>query len=94
MLSLPNLEKISSAFMGCTGLETISIPASVTYLYYTFEGCTSLKEVVVAEGSNLTTIDKHSFYNCSALESINIPDSVTQVGIQAFFQCKAVYQKS
>ena len=52
----------------------------------TFEGCTSLKNVVIPEG--VTSIRGGTFNNCSSLESITIPDSVTGIGYGSFEGCE------
>ena len=60
----------SSAFSGCTGLTSITIPDSVTSIgAQAFENCTKLKNITIGEG--VTSIDYYAFNNCSYLETIN-----------------------
>ena len=84
------------AFYGCSALESIEIPASVTELGgYTssntlyngvtnpaevFYGCTSL-ETVTFLGSNIKVFGTKMFYNCSSLESINLERLTGLTGI-------------
>ncbi|MBO5021964.1 MAG: leucine-rich repeat domain-containing protein, partial [Clostridia bacterium] len=50
-----------------------------------FQGCSSLKEVVLP--NNLSQIGINAFYGCTSLTSITIPDSVTSIGDSAFYGC-------
>ena len=82
-------------FYGCTGLEAIELPASLTEIpdngsdvwgsQYKglFTDCTSLKRVVFAEGSKLTKIGANAFEN-TALEAITFPPSLSTIGEEAF----------
>ena len=79
----------NAAFANCTALESISIPASVTYISYNaFEGCTALESITLPEG--LTTIYGRTFSNCTALKHVTIPGSVTEIGYGAFSGCDAL----
>ncbi len=70
-------------FWGCTGLTSITIPATVSSIEdYTFYGCSGLKEIKLPE--TLTGIGNYTFYGCCSLNSIRIPDSVTVLGKSAF----------
>ena len=88
----------SYVFAG-SGLESIVIPGktltslyesstSTTYTSYTFQGCASLKSVVIEEG--ITYINGNAFENCTALESIQLPSTVTTIDTKAFNGCSAL----
>ena len=52
-----------NAFEGCTGLTSITIPASVTTIGASaFSGCSGLTSIVIPEG--VTSIDYGAFYDC------------------------------
>lgn len=64
-------------FGGCTALESITLPESLTTVgAYAFYGCTSLKTVDL---SNVTSIGNYAFSNCYGLEYIVIPDTIESV---------------
>ena len=59
------------AFRGCTGLASISIPASVTSIgINAFRGCTGLTSFTIP--SSVTTIGNYAFQYCSGLASIKV----------------------
>ncbi|MBQ7530860.1 MAG: leucine-rich repeat domain-containing protein [Paludibacteraceae bacterium] len=72
----------TSAFEGCSNLQSVTLPSSVTSIGTdAFWGCTKLGSVNLEEG--LTTINQRAFYNCNLTE-ITIPSTVTSVGNGAF----------
>ncbi len=76
----------AEAFYGCTGLTSITIPASVTSIeYYAFQGCSGLTNITIP--SSVTSIGDYAFSGCSGLTSIAIPASVTSIGEGAFSGC-------
>ncbi|MDD6851218.1 MAG: leucine-rich repeat protein, partial [Bacteroidales bacterium] len=75
-----------SAFRGCSGLTSVTIPNSVTSIdAYAFRGCSGLKSVTIP--NSVTSIGASAFYNCSGLTSVTIPNSVTSIGNYAFQGC-------
>ena len=78
-----------SAFGGCSGLASITIPESVTSISsYAFSYCSGLTSITIPEG--VTSIGHYAFYNCSAMTSITIPESVTSIGDEAFRGCSGL----
>ena len=73
-------KKISwSAFSGCTSLEEIVIPDSVTEIGRdAFNGCTSLEGIVIPE--SVTKIGYCAFENCKNLSLITIPKVYSSIG--------------
>jgi hypothetical protein len=79
----------SSAFWGCTALETVTIPEGVKSIEDSaFWDCASLKAVTIPE--SVKTIGDHPFYGCTSLESIVFPSGVTSVGNIAFYGCDSL----
>ena len=59
-----------SAFRGCTGLTSITIPDSVVSIgYSTFRGCTGLTSITIPD--SVTNIGGSAFDRCTGLTSIN-----------------------
>ena len=76
----------NSAFYGCTGLTSITIPDSVTSIGGSaFNGCTGLTNITIPD--SVTSISYWAFAYCTGLTSITIPDSVTRIGDHAFYGC-------
>jgi hypothetical protein len=72
-----------SAFSGCSGLTSITLPDSVTAIgYFAFSGCTGLTSITLPDG--VTVIGDSAFSRCTGLTSITIPDGVTTIGEWAF----------
>ena len=72
--------------MGCTGITSVVIPNSVTYIAEeAFDYCTSLISVTIP--NSVTYIGKRAFGECHGLTSVTIPNSVTSIGDSAFYLC-------
>lgn len=70
-------------FAGCTQLQQIQLPVSVTEIRSSaFEACTSLTAVQLPE--HLVSIGMRAFISCESLRRIVIPASVTSIGDAAF----------
>ena len=62
----------SSAFDGCTGLTSITIPNSVTSIeIYAFDGCSSLTSITIP--NSVTSIGWAAFKGCTNLKEVKIP---------------------
>ncbi len=66
------------------GVITISGSGEICLPY----GCNGFKEVVFAEGSNITAIGDECFYDCDIITSVVLPDTVTTIGDYAFCNCE------
>lgn len=93
-LVIPNgVTTISSpttgVFASCTGLTSVTIPASLTSIgNSTFLQCTGLTTVIGMV--NVTSIGQMAFDGCSALASITIPASLSSIGPYVFAGCTAL----
>ena len=65
-----------SAFSGCSGLASVTIPNSVTSISgYAFSGCSGLASVTIP--NSVTSISGNVFYSCSGLTSIIVEEGNT-----------------
>ncbi len=72
----------TSAFEGCSNLQSVTLPSSVTSIGTdAFYGCIKLGSINLEEG--LTTINLRAFWGCN-LDTIVIPSTVTTIGNGAF----------
>ena len=72
-------------FIGCTGLETITLPNTLTSMGGSvFQNCTSLKSINWPTA--ITTIPNYTFYGCTNL-TFEIPSNITSIGSNAFRDC-------
>ena len=78
-----------SAFSGCTGLTSITIPNSVIGIGSSaFSGCTGLTSITIP--NSVTSIDNCTFQGCTSLTSITIPNSVTNIEWGMFANCSGL----
>ena len=74
------------AFQNCTGLTSITIPASVTSIgNYAFQACTGLTSITIPD--SVTSIGNYAFQDCTGLTSITILAGVTSIGDYTFRNC-------
>ena len=74
----------SSAFIGCSGLTSVTIPNSVTSIGSSaFSGCSGLTSIEIP--NSVTSIGFSAFSGCSGLTSVTIPNSVTSIGYYALY---------
>lgn len=72
-------------------VESVTIPASATEIAeMAFYGCSALKSVTFAEGSQLKKIGESAFYTATSLETLTIPEGVTEIGTNAFYATHAL----
>ena len=83
------------AFMGCSKLETINLPETLTELEIyvdsfgttstasnTFYGCVNLKSVSIP---NVIAIPDSTFEGCTSLETVELGEALTSIGAKAFY---------
>ena len=76
-------------FQGCTSLQSIEIPDSITSTGdATFRDCTALETVHLP--TSIKKIGRHTFKGCSLLTNITIPNNVTSIGNYAFNSCSSL----
>ena len=78
-----------SAFYGCSGLTSLTIPSGVTSIgggafYY----CSGLTSLTIPSG--VTWIGSEAFRGCSGLTSLTIPSGVTSISDFAFYGCSGL----
>ena len=95
-LPVTNIER--SAFYGCTGLTSVTIPDSVTSIgEYAFSGCNNLASIKVDPNNKVYTSADGILYNKASNEficipnalagDINISEGVTSIDSNAFRGC-------
>ena len=78
----------SSAFSG-SGLTTVTLPNSLTYLGdYAFSSCKDLASISI--GTGITEIPYNCFTGCNALTSVDLPEHVTSIGGGAYSYCNGL----
>ena len=78
-----------NTFLNCTGLTSVTIPATVTSIGTSaFEGCTGLTSVDIP--ASVTEIDDYAFKNCTGLTTVKIGKGMTYINQDAFLGCTSV----
>ena len=78
-----------TAFEGCSGLTSITLPDSLNSIgYYAFTGCSSLTSITLPD--SISAIGQGAFGGCSSLTSITLPDSLTEIGVVVFRGCSSL----
>ena len=78
-----------SAFEGCSGLTSLTLPSSVTKIGdWAFRDCSGLTSLTLS--SSVTSIGRSAFEGCSGLTSLTLPSSVTSIGKSAFKGCSGL----
>ncbi len=76
-------------FSGCSSLEAINIPDSVTEIGESaFYGCSGLRSISITE--NITSIGAYAFAGCSNITTIKVPSSITEINEGVFRYCYGV----
>lgn len=75
---------------GCSSLENLVIPDSVTYCgtESTFADCTGLKNVTIGRGLN--SISMNMFRGCTNLSNVEIPNTIKYIDLEAFAYCTSL----
>ena len=74
------------AFNNCRGLQTITIPTTITNVgEQQFCYCYSLETAILPIGTtgNLS----YTFYQCQSLRYVSLPTTITSIGTKTFFEC-------
>ncbi len=74
------------AFVYCSGLTSLTLPAGITSIGDdTFSGCSGLTSLTLPAG--ITSIGEYAFSGCSGLTSLNLPAGITSIDKYAFSGC-------
>ena len=91
-----------SAFSGCSGLTSVTIPNSVTSIGSAFDGCSGLTSVHISDIAAWCNIDfdgsypnplryaHHLYLNGEEVKDLVIPNSVESIGVYAFCGCSGL----
>lgn len=83
------IEIPSGVLNGCSRLESVELPSSLTTIPDSaFGGCSKLTKINL--GDNVKVIGKSAFSNCKNLEEINLPDTLESIGADAFKNCAKI----
>ena len=78
-----------SAFDGCSGLTSVTIPNTVsTIAGYSFRNCTGLTSLNIP--NSVTFLGLRAFYSCKGLTNLIVPNSVTTIADEVFYGCSSL----
>ncbi len=79
----------SHMFYGCTSLEEVSLPETITEIpTFTFTNCSSLKSITIP--SKVTSLPAYTFDGCSSLEEVSLPNTLSEIGSYVFRDCTSL----
>lgn len=78
-----SVEEIRGSAFAFSSVQHVEIGGGIHEMGSPFSYCSSLKTVVIKEGT--TVIGSRAFDNCPSLETITIPNSVVEIGYDAFY---------
>lgn len=89
-MEAPDLSKIGMyAFSGCSSLESILVPDSISYVDVSaFRDCTALTDVVFYGNNNSVPVE--CFYNCSSLKNVRLSAYLNSIQSYAFSGCTSL----
>lgn len=78
-----------SAFQGCTGITSVTIPEGVTTIWEkAFRKCTGLKSVIIPD--SVKSIGDNVFAECTSLTSVTLPEKITKINSSVFYFCTSL----
>ncbi len=86
----PGVEEVGQyAFWGCTKIQSVTLPDTVTSIEKAaFHSCSALESITIP--NSVTVIGDRAFESCTALKAFEIPASVTTLGNNAFDYCSSL----
>ena len=77
------------AFYGCTSIEEIEIPSTVSTVgFMAFYTCTGLESVTIP--ATATALGHSIFYGCTALKNVTLLSKTTELPINTFYNCSSL----
>ena len=68
------------AFMGCTALESFTVPATMSKIgAFVFADCSSLETIDFAADGKTLEFGENAFQNCTSLTTVNLPANVSKI---------------
>lgn len=78
-----------SAFSGCTGLTSVTLPDNITLIDdFAFKDCSELTTINIPNG--VTSIGTSAFMGCAALTYVSIPNGITAINRSVFNGCASL----